>query len=158
MRWLSGCQGYQRTLFLFKVKKRAVRAIFSLSGWQSCEDLFRGLSILTLPSIYTLERITFVKQNIVKLNFLVSTAYSMRSENSLTIPKHTISFITLTFNGVELYNRLSLSFKLESIINKFKRMLRNLLIGLTAWLVTASETFFWLILTKIYMVFVYNGI
>lgn len=146
MRCLSGCHGYQRTLFLFKVKKRAVRDIFSLSGWQSCEDLFRGLSILTLPSIYTLETITFVKQNFVKPNFLFTTAYSMRNKNSLTIPKHTTSFIPLIFNGVKIDKSLSLSFKLESIINTSKIMLRNLLIGLIA-LVTASESIFWLILT-----------
>lgn len=133
---LSVCDAYlgatDITGHFFYLKKRAVRAIFSLSGRQSCKDLFRGSSILTLPSIYTLETITFVKQSFVKLRFFITTDYSIRNENSLTIPKQTTSFITLIFNGVKIYKSLSLSFKLESIINKFKRMVRNLLIGLTA--------------------------
>lgn len=57
------------------------------------------------------------------------------NDNSLKIPKHSSYFYLkhLIYNGVKLSNSLSLSFRLESNIQKFKRMLDNFFIGLTCY-------------------------
>lgn len=129
-----GCES-RRTLSLFKLQKWAVRTIFSLRRQQSCWNYFRESRILTFPSIYILETLTFVKQNLSKFNSAVTKPYPLRNSNSLTIPKHKTAFFkkNLLYNGITLYNALPASLQLESNPKKFRKQLKGILINLSCY-------------------------
>lgn len=125
----------QKTLFLFKLQKRAVRTVFSLPRRQSCREYFREFKILTLPSIYILETLNFVKKYPSKFNFSVKPPYQLRNAYNFSIPKHSTSFFkkNLVYNGIKFFNCLPLPLKLESNPLKFKILLKSHLIDLTCY-------------------------
>lgn len=125
----------QRTTFLFKLQKKAVRVIFSLRRHQSCRDFFKGAKILTFPSIYILELLTFVKQNISLFTVTHDCIYSLRGGCDLRLPKHKTSFFKrhAVYNGISMFNRLPSTLKLEVDPLKFRRRLKALLLDLCCY-------------------------
>lgn len=125
----------QKTKFLFKLQRWAVRTIFSLHRRQCCRDHFRDSNILTFPSIYILETLTFVKQNHSKFNFSIQTPYGLRNLNQLAIPQHSTSFFKnhLVYNGIKLFNSLPPSLQLEPNLSKFRNRLKTRLTNLTCY-------------------------
>ncbi len=122
----------ERTLFILKLQKKAVRIMFSLPRRHSCREVFRSSGILTFPSIYILETLTFVKGNLSKFQLNChSCIYPLRSVKDLKIPKHYTSFFEhhLLYIGIKLFNSLPLSLKLETDQRKFKGKLKSLLLS-----------------------------
>ncbi len=122
----------QRTLFLFKLQKDAVRIVFSLPRRHTCKDIFISSKILTFPSIYTLETLSFVRQNFSKFQTEShSFNYPFRSMYNCKIPIHSTSFFQhhLLYNGIKLFNSLPPNIKLETDQFRFKSKLKSLLIA-----------------------------
>lgn len=125
----AGTSGLDR---VFKVQKRAIRAIFGLRSSQSCKSLFCSNNILTFPSIVIFQSIMFLKNN--PQMFSVSTQsshpYALRPRNNLSLPRSRTAFHQTQSHNfcVRLYNALPPSLKLESNLSKFRSLLRNYLL------------------------------
>lgn len=124
-----GCET-QRTLFLFRLQKKAIRIVFSLQKRESCKDTFRSFRILTFPSIYILETLSFTKNNMSSFNTSVNHRYSLRNTSNLTIPRHSTSFFQKHFhyNAVKLFNNLPLPLQAEQDVGRFRRKLKSILL------------------------------
>lgn len=120
-----------KTLFLFKMQKRAIRVIFGLYKQQSCRETFINSHILTFPSIYILETLSFIKRNPQLTSSNNTQHYKLRNNLNINIPHHYTSFFKkhLLYNGIQLFNALPNKLKLESDLLKFKRQLKNILLA-----------------------------
>uniref|UniRef100_A0A1B6L0L5 Reverse transcriptase domain-containing protein n=1 Tax=Graphocephala atropunctata TaxID=36148 RepID=A0A1B6L0L5_9HEMI len=124
--------GYEceRTRFLFRLQKRAVRTVHGLTGQQSCKDYFRSSKLLTFPCIYILESLTFLKKNLSLFHNNSNHSYSLRDNNNIRIPAHSKTFFKkhLLYSGIQLFNVLPHQLKLESSPTRFKKLLRAMLV------------------------------
>ena len=123
-----GCSS--QCLRLFRLQKRIIRIIENVDSRTHCRPLFKKLGILTIPSIYILELVLYIKNNIAdfaKNNYVHS--YNTRCQNSLRIPAHHSATFenSPSYIGIKLYNKLP-SF-LQNILNckKFKKDVINYL-------------------------------
>lgn len=104
------CWGGASTLVrLFRIQKRAVRILLNLPFRESCRRWFPKERLLTLPSIYILEILKFVKHNISDfrtLNF--NHAYNTRSSSNLEHPLHSRELFKFNpyYIGTVFYNKL----------------------------------------------------
>lgn len=125
--------GYENkwTLFLFRLQKRAIRAIFSLKRRQTCKPFFQTANILTFPSLYIYKTLSFLKQNIDKFNNSHNHAYNLRTSYNLPVPVHCTTFFqkNLRYNAVNIFNHLPMHLKAESDHLKFKRKLKSFLLN-----------------------------
>lgn len=117
---------------IFKLQKRAIRNITGLRSSSSCRGMFKELKILTLPSIYILELVTYVKSNISEFttnNF--HHDYSTRSGNQLSIPFHSLSLYKRSprYMGIILYNKLPNNVKIITNLKTFNRSVRIILLN-----------------------------
>ena len=118
--------GYQSTSsqFIFRLQKKAIRAVFGKPSRASCKPLFADNGILTFPSIYILSTVLFVHKHLHLFAEIAppSHQYNLRPNNSIQVPVHKTSFYEhhLRFTGIKLYNALPDSVKTESNINTFK--------------------------------------
>ena len=126
--WGSSCH-FER---LFKLQKKAVRNIVGVSKYTSCRNLFKELNILTLPSIYILEILLYVKNNLSK--FLPNNYnhdYQTRECNNLSTPLHKLSKYEESprYTGIKLYNKIPDFIKSIENIKSFKNEAKKYLIG-----------------------------
>uniref|UniRef100_A0A1B6LYM7 Reverse transcriptase domain-containing protein n=1 Tax=Graphocephala atropunctata TaxID=36148 RepID=A0A1B6LYM7_9HEMI len=124
--------GYEcaRTHFLFRLQKKAVRAIFKKPNRFSCKSRFKDHKILTFPSIFILNTVIFVRNNLSLFSSETETNnYNLRTKNKITIPKHRTEFFKnhLVYNGVRLYNALPDSLRSMSSDRSFKKGVKGLL-------------------------------
>ena len=115
---------------VFVAQKRAVRVIFGLSWRESCRNTFRENSLLTLPSIYILRAVVYVKKNI-HLFAAVNHAYATRTTGSLRTDVHHTALYERSpqYDFVKLYNKLPNTLKNINDIQLFKTKVRKILIG-----------------------------
>lgn len=108
---------------IFKLQKKAVRNIMGISKYTSCRNGFKDLNILTLPSIYILEILMYVKNNLSKFppnNY--NHNYDTRESDNLATPLHKLSKYEESPNyiGIKLYNRIPDFLKSIANIKAFK--------------------------------------
>lgn len=117
-----GCEN-SRTLLLFRLQKRAVRTIFSMSSFQSCKPIFQSCNILTLPSLYIYESLSFLKQNFQQFNTFQNHRYNLRLSYDIPVPAHHTTFFKkhLYYNAISLFNKLPNYIKAESSHCKFRK-------------------------------------
>lgn len=116
---------------VFKAQKKIIRIIFGLRQSDSCKPVFQEHNILTLPSIYIYQILTFVKSNIGKFTFCTENHnYNTRNQNILSFPIHGHSSYEKSpfYSGIRIYNALPMALKNIGTINLFKRKVRELLI------------------------------
>jgi hypothetical protein len=97
------------------------------------KDIFRGIGILTVPSIYIFEVLIHVRNNGEWYSQKkLGTATTIETKTSLSIPNTTQPlWKTFLLHGYKLYNKLTDSLKCPSIkINRFKDKVRSLSIGI----------------------------
>lgn len=113
----------QKKQFHFILQRLDVQIGFSLPRQHSCKNLFRESWILTFPSIYILETLSFVKENTSTFNFSAQNPYSLRNINKFPIPKYYTAFFQKHFlyNGVKLFNSLPSYSNLKQIIQNLKK-------------------------------------
>lgn len=117
---------------IFKLQKKAIRYILGASKYESCKKLFKDLQLLTLPCIYILEVLIYVKNNInlfVPNNY--NHNYNTREGNNLMIPLHNLSKYEENprYMGILLYNKLPHQFKNINNIQTFKKEVKTFLIN-----------------------------
>lgn len=117
------------TIRVFRMQKKAVRNIVGVRSWCSCRDLFKKYDLLTLPAIYILELLLYVKRN---QNSFVSVGsfheYNTRFGDSLMIPDHNLTLFEKSpyFMGIRLFNKLHESVKNLNFVNFRSRVIRFL--------------------------------
>ena len=121
-----------RTSFVFKMQKRAIRAIFRKPCQFSCKSLFSDHNILTFPSIYILNTVLYVHKNLSRFTQNRSYhQYSLRRNNNILVQSHRTTFFQkhLDYNGVQLFNSLPEELKLEENPRRFGNGVRRLLLS-----------------------------
>uniref|UniRef100_A0A1B6K909 Reverse transcriptase domain-containing protein n=1 Tax=Homalodisca liturata TaxID=320908 RepID=A0A1B6K909_9HEMI len=121
-----------KTQYVFRLQKRAVRIVFHLAGNQSCRSLFREKGILTFPSIYILNSLTFLIKNfgLFTSHITHTHRYQLRHNNNITLPRHSTTFFrNKTYSScISLFNSLPQYLKNVKEPNKFKSQLKKYLI------------------------------
>lgn len=115
---------------IFILQKRAIRCMFGLKFRETCKTTFIREKILTLPCIYILDVLKFVKQNINNFNFQNEFHnYSTRHGNDLQYNLHRLELYKSNpyYIGVTLYNKLPENIK-NSSTTKFSTSVKNILI------------------------------
>lgn len=116
---------------LFKLQKKAIRYIAGASKGETCKIFFKNLQILTLPCIYILEILIYIKNN---LNLFLPNNYNhnynTREGYNLMIPLHSLSKYEESpkYMSIILYNKLPNRFKSITNLNTFKRDVKSYLI------------------------------
>jgi hypothetical protein len=123
----GSCSG---SLNILKTQKRAVRIILHLNSRESCRSAFKTLKILTLPSLFLLEILSYVHKN--KDEFMLrnhSHAYSTRQRHDFQYPIHRLTLFERApyYNGVKLYNRLPSHLRTLTS-NVFRKSLKEILL------------------------------
>lgn len=119
-----------RTSHIFRLQKKAIRLMFGMGRSQTCRGVFSSHNLLTFPSIYILECLTFFVKNKRFFPAVNTLRYNFRNSNSLIIPKHnTTSYERHTFySAIKLFNSLPPQFKSEPDVGRFRRGLRSFLV------------------------------
>lgn len=116
---------------IFRFQKKAVRTIAGVSKYTTCRNIFKELNLLTVPCIYILEVLLFVKQNVDK--FVTNNKYhdyDTRKGADLCVPNHNLSIYenNPTYLGIKLFNKLPDNIKILNNIRKFKNSVKHFLI------------------------------
>lgn len=112
---------------IFKLQKWCIRVMTGIDRRTSCRQYFRELNILPLPSLYILEVLTFVKNN---LHLFHSNAhfheYPTRRRGDLCVARHRTALYERgpRYVGLKLYNMLPGEFKILSRVG-FRAVLKR---------------------------------
>lgn len=124
-----GCSSL--SLRVFKLQKRAVRIIAGVQRYTPCRNIFIEYRLLTVPCIYILETLVFVKSNLDKFqrNSDYHKYYTRHCEK-FCIPRHNLSICEQNpaYFGILLYNKLPNSIGELKNISAFKKSVRNMLL------------------------------
>lgn len=115
---------------IFKLQKRAIRAIVQVSQTTSCRPYFKTLRILPLPCIYIYEILNFVKSNINRFPTNSDNhSYNTRNKNNIFIEPFNTTLYKNSFmhTGLQLYNSLPNYLKEIPTHKKFKTRLYDIL-------------------------------
>ncbi|PNF26089.1 hypothetical protein B7P43_G04923 [Cryptotermes secundus] len=117
---------------IFKLQKRAIRAMTQVPKTTSCKQIFKSLHILPLPSLYIYEILIYIKSN---LNDFATNSglhsYNTRKKDDLHIVPCNTSLYKNNFNnvGIRLLNHLPLHIKEIPVLFKFRSALKTYLLN-----------------------------
>ena len=118
-----------KSLELFKLQKRIVKAMLKVPIRTSSRPVFRELNILPLPSLHILESVYFIhcNKNYFKLNSDYHDHFTRTAKHIHLDTHRTTKYInSIAHQGINLYNKLPISVKnLDS--KKFKHKVCMLL-------------------------------
>ncbi|KAG8263868.1 hypothetical protein J6590_108258 [Homalodisca vitripennis] len=109
---------------VFKWQKKAIRCIVGISDNESCRPFFEELGILTLPCIYILHSLVFVKENLDSFNLRsFNHEYNTRIKNTIDVQYARLSKTQQNYaiTGARLFNKLPLSARSISV-GRFKNV------------------------------------
>lgn len=116
---------------VFILQKRAVRAVYCMGPRESLRETFKEINILTLPSVYIMENLMFVRKNLH--NFSVNSDFhniNTRNKNKLVVPRFRLSKTnakSFLGNSIRFYNKLPDT--ITSLpLNKFKNTVKSMLV------------------------------
>lgn len=115
---------------VFILQKRILRLIFNIPLRSSCRPLFLNHGVLTLPSIFILRCLVYVKENELHFSRLsVFHSYNTRNDRTLFVPKHkTTKFEKSPFyQCVKLFNHLPKCIQ-SLTVKKFKTVVKAILL------------------------------
>jgi len=115
---------------LLVLQKKVLRIICGVPPREHCKPLFERLGLLTVPAIYVLNCLLYVKKNIQFFTTCNNVhTYSTRQENNLFINYNRFSRTLNSFEVValKLYNALPNNVKNLSV-NVFKHRIQNFLL------------------------------
>lgn len=117
---------------VFVLQKRAIRCMFGLNFRDSCKRIFIEQKILTLPCLYILEILKFVKKNSSKFNHLNEYHnYSTRHGLNLQHGIHRLELYKSNpyYIGSVLYNKLSSDLKNIASVKRFVTTVKKYLVS-----------------------------
>jgi hypothetical protein len=116
---------------IFKLQKRVLRVISGVSSRTSCTQIFKDYNVLTLPSLYIMEVICFIKKYKVFIakNMDIHDYNTRRKLNLHTQHCNTVLFKRSVMNmGISLYNKVPNQVKLRKNFNSFRKELKSFLL------------------------------
>ena len=116
---------------IFKLQKKAIRAINCLPYNSHTNDSFKSMKLLKLEDIYKLRVLTYMFKSD---NFAVQSenhSYSTRYRNNLTIPRFNRSKTqsTIFYNGILLWNTIPDDIRSVESVGAFKARIKDMLLG-----------------------------
>lgn len=110
----------------FKAQKRCIRSICKLKSTDTCKPHFIKLKLFTLPSLYILEIVLFVKTNYD----LFGKFNSARYKNKISAASHSTALFNKSIFGMApiVYNHLPNSIREIQVVHLFKKRLSQLLL------------------------------
>lgn len=128
---------------VLKWQKKAVRIIKGIASTESCRPHFRDLKILTVPSLYIITCLLFIKKHIN----IFSTRSAIHDHNTRNSNDLETQFMRLgkcqssfKFTGVKLFNKLPM-FVRDMPIKHYDRYLKRLLVDTCIYSVQEFELF-----------------
>jgi hypothetical protein len=116
---------------IFRLQKRAIRAMIQIPKTTSCKQYFKSLHILPLPCLYIYEILVYIKSNsnVFITNSGVHSHNTRRKEDLFIVPCN-MSLCKNNFNniGLRLLNHLPQYMKEIPALNKFKNTLKTFLL------------------------------
>lgn len=113
---------------IFIAQKRIIRCMLGLHPRRSCKPYFLNLGILTVPSIYYLQLVLFVKRHRSlftsnKDHYCDTMRIATRTRDELCIPTHRSSFFEKGphYKAIKAYNSLPHDIKQLEDVNVFKK-------------------------------------
>lgn len=94
---------------VFIWQKKAVRCITGISLRESCREHFKKLKIITLPSVYILQSLLYIKENILDFNLRSDVhIYNTRQKSLLNEDFTRLTKVQNSFKyiGMKLFNKL----------------------------------------------------
>nr|CAH7761994.1 unnamed protein product [Callosobruchus chinensis] len=124
---------------IFITQKRIIRSIAGASSRTSCRQLFQKYKVLTVPCIYMLELLLYVKKNVS--SFPKNSdfhKYNTRNCSALTVPAHKLTIYEKSPNyiGLKLYNKIDPSIRDVTSLNNFKLKLKEFFVNKCFYSVT----------------------
>jgi len=117
---------------IFKIQKRIIRTITNASSRDTCQQLFKHLQILSLPSHYIFSLLVFVIKN---RNFFQSNSefhnLNTRYNRNLHLPSTNLTSVQkgVLFSGSKICNYLPSNIKdISDDAKRFKSALKNYII------------------------------
>lgn len=137
--WGNSCN-YIR---IFRIQKRAVRALCGTGPYEHCKPLFQKLQIMTLPCIFIYNCLIFVKTD--HHSFARNSefhTYDTRNKNNLLIPHHRVTQTQQPINylAIKLFNKLPNEIK-SLPFSKFKTTIKVILVKYAFYSVREYENF-----------------
>ena len=114
---------------LFILQKRVVRIICGAPLKSHCRPLFAELGVLTLPSMFVLSCLVYIKENINLYNMHSEVhQYMTRNNNNICLKKCKFTSTQKNFEtvAIKLYNSLPINYKnlnTSSLLHKLKQIL-----------------------------------
>lgn len=124
-----------RTRPVFRLQKRALRACLGKPPRFSCKQIFKKYNILTFPSLYILNCLTFAIKNRHLLNNNLTHYYNTRNVNRPIIPKHKTTFFEkhLKYNAIKFFNALPDYIKAIEDNKQFIKRTKSLLLNMCCY-------------------------
>lgn len=116
---------------VFKMQKKYIRIMTFSSKRKSCKPFYKDFGILTVPSLYILRCLMFIKNNLENFkNTQHEHQYNTRFRNDFQYPRHRLTLYQKTphYMGRKLFNKLPNNLKIIINENKFKKELKNFLL------------------------------
>lgn len=113
---------------IFILQKRCIRTIFKLSCRTTCRNTFEERKLLTLPSMYILECVKFIRTHYVEFaNCKPTHSYGTRTQD-LRAPQTSFTSVqkSVYHHIVKIYNKLPLEWKMlptRALLRKLKGVL-----------------------------------
>jgi hypothetical protein len=126
---LWGSSSYMRDIF--KIQKKYLRIMTGAKPRTSCKGIFKELNVLTLPSLYILKSVNFVKSNFdILLTDQHFHNYNTRNKSDFQYPIHRLTSLEKSphYIGKKLYNKLPSRIKNVVNNNRFKNEVKSLLL------------------------------
>jgi hypothetical protein len=117
--------------FIFRLQKRAIRAMMQIPKTASCQQYLKLLHILPLPCLYIYEILVYIKSS---LNIFITNSgvhsHKTRKKDDLFIVPCNMCLCKYNFNniGLCLLNHLPQYIKIILILHKFKNTLKTFLL------------------------------
>lgn len=117
---------------IFVLQRKCLRNIFCLDRMESCRPIFVKYGILTLPSIYIYEAVSFVlgNQSLFR-EYIRDHEYKTRKKNDLKPPRLKFSYIqkNAEYQVISIYNKIPGESRLLYNAKKLKNKLKTFLIN-----------------------------
>lgn len=119
---------------VFRTQKRIIRCILGLHPRSSCRPHYKKLGFLTVPSLYCLQLVLFVRRHgslfpSNKSFYSDTMSITTRTSNDLCIPAHTTSFFEKGpfYKAIKAYNSLPHDIQQIKSTDRFKRAVNSYL-------------------------------
>ena len=110
---------------IFSLQKNAIKTMFNLKRFESCKETYLAQKILTVPCLYILESVKFVKNNIG--NFQSNADIHTHNTRRKNDPRPSKNPKDLRSALINLYNKLPSSIKDIEKPHLFKNAVKKLL-------------------------------